>query len=50
MSGGFSPSLQELLPEFEKTAGITVTPARGASQGNGPNTIGSQLEVSLRTC
>jgi molybdate transport system substrate-binding protein len=42
MSGRFSASLQELLPEFEKTAGITVTTARGA-QGNGPNTIGSQL-------
>jgi molybdate transport system substrate-binding protein len=42
-SGGFSAALQELLPEFEKTTGITVTTARGASQGNGPNTIGAQL-------
>jgi molybdate transport system substrate-binding protein len=42
-SGGFSAALQELLPEFEKTTGITVTTARGASQGNGPNTIGTQL-------
>ena len=42
-SGGFSVALQELLPEFEKTTGITVTTARGPSQGNGPNTIGAQL-------
>ena len=42
-SGGFSAAFQELLPEFEKTTGITVTAARGSSQGNGPNTIGAQL-------
>ena len=42
-SGGFSAPFQELLPEFEKTTGITVTAARGSSQGNGPNTIGAQL-------
>src|SRR5262249_24655090 len=28
---------------FEKTTGITVTTARGASQGDGPTTIGAQL-------
>jgi molybdate transport system substrate-binding protein len=42
-SGGFSAAWQDLAPEFEKTTGITVTTARGASQGNGPNTIGAQL-------
>ena len=42
-SGGFSAALQELVPDFEKTTGITVTIARGASQGSGPNTIGAQL-------
>jgi molybdate transport system substrate-binding protein len=42
-SGGFSAALQELVPEFEKTTGITVTTASGASQGDGPNTIGAQL-------
>jgi molybdate transport system substrate-binding protein len=42
-SGGFSAALQELLPEFEKTTGITVTTANGASQGDGPSTIGAQL-------
>jgi molybdate transport system substrate-binding protein len=43
MSGGFSAAYQELLPEFQHTTGITVTTARGASQGEGPNTIGAQL-------
>jgi molybdate transport system substrate-binding protein len=43
MSGGFSAAYRELLPEFEKTTGITVTTATGASQGEGPNTIGAQL-------
>ena len=43
MSGGFSAAYQELLPQFEKTTGITVTTATGASQGDGPNTIRAQL-------
>jgi len=43
ISGGFSAAYQELLPEFQNTSGITVTTARGASQGDGPNTIGAQL-------
>jgi molybdate transport system substrate-binding protein len=43
ISGGFTPAYQELLPEFERTTGITVTTASGASQGSGPNTIGAQL-------
>jgi molybdate transport system substrate-binding protein len=42
-SGGFSAPFQDLLPEFQKTTGITVTTTRGASQGSGPNTIGAQL-------
>ncbi len=43
ISGGFSAAYQELLPQFEKSTGITVTTARGASQGDGPTTIGAQL-------
>jgi molybdate transport system substrate-binding protein len=43
MSGGFSAAYQELLLQFQNTTGITVTTARGASQGDGPNTIGAQL-------
>ena len=42
-SGGFAAVLEEILPEFQKTTGITVATARGSSQGNGPNTIGAQL-------
>jgi hypothetical protein len=37
ISGGFSAPYQELLPQFEKSTGITVTTARGASGGSGPN-------------
>jgi molybdate transport system substrate-binding protein len=43
MSGGFAAAYQEILPEFEKSSGVTVTTARGQSQGNGPNAIGAQL-------
>jgi molybdate transport system substrate-binding protein len=43
LSGGFSAAYREVLPEFEQTSGIKVTTATGASQGNGPNTIGAQL-------
>jgi molybdate transport system substrate-binding protein len=43
-SGGFSAALRELVPEFEKTTGITVTTAIGKSQGSGPDTISTQLD------
>jgi molybdate transport system substrate-binding protein len=43
LSGGFTAAYKEALPDFEKTSGIKVTTANGASQGNGPNTIGAQL-------
>jgi molybdate transport system substrate-binding protein len=43
LSGGFTAAYKEALPEFEKTSGIKVTTTNGASQGNGPNTIGAQL-------
>jgi molybdate transport system substrate-binding protein len=43
ISGGFSAAFAKLLPEFEKSSGVTVTTATGGSQGNGPNTIGNQL-------
>jgi molybdate transport system substrate-binding protein len=42
-SGGFAAAFEEILPDFEKAAGITVTTGRGPSQGKGPNTIGAQL-------
>ena len=43
MSGGFAAAYQDIQPEFEKATGITVTTARGQSQGGGPNAIGAQL-------
>jgi molybdate transport system substrate-binding protein len=43
ISGGFAAAYREVLPEFERTTGITVTTASGASQGIGPDTIGALL-------
>ena len=43
VSGGFASAYQEIVPQFEKSTGTTVSTVRGASQGNGPNTIGAQL-------
>jgi molybdate transport system substrate-binding protein len=43
MSGGFTPPYKVVLPEFERSTGITVTTASGASQGKGPETIAAQL-------
>jgi molybdate transport system substrate-binding protein len=44
ISGGFSLAYKQVLPEFERSTGITVTTLSGASQGTGPKTIKSQLE------
>ena len=43
ISGGFSTALQQVLPEFERSTGVTVTTLSGASQGKGPETIAAQL-------
>ena len=43
-SGGFSLAYHQVLPEFERSTGTTVTTLSGASQGTGPKTIKSQLE------
>jgi molybdate transport system substrate-binding protein len=43
ISGGFSGAYNKLLPEFERASGLRVTTGSGASQGNGPQTIGAQL-------
>jgi molybdate transport system substrate-binding protein len=48
MSGGFAAAYQEILPEFEKTSGITVTTARGQSQGSAATAIGAQLRRGVR--
>ena len=48
ISGGFSAAYQELLPQFEKSTGITVTTTRGASQGGpGPISIETELRGGL---
>ena len=47
ISGGFSAPYQELVSQFEKSTGITVTTARGASEGSGPSgpiTISAELQ------
>lgn len=46
-SGGFSAAFDELLPQFEKSSGITVITERAASQGDGPNTIRAKLRAGL---
>jgi len=43
ISGGFTAAYRDLLPEFERSSGITVTTTSGGSVGNGPNTIGAQV-------
>src|SRR5712672_2935760 len=42
-SGGFAAPLREMLPEFEKSTGISVEVTLGKSQGSGPDTIAAQL-------
>ena len=49
MSGGFATAYRQLLPEFERTTGIRVITATGASQGSGPDTIGGQLRRGVAT-
>jgi molybdate transport system substrate-binding protein len=44
ISGGFSGAYKQVLPEFEKTTGITVSTGSGASQGTGQQTIAAQLQ------
>ena len=46
ISGGFSAPYQELLPQFEKSTGITISTTRGASEGDGrdgPISIDAEL-------
>lgn len=48
MSGGFTNPYKLLLPEFERTSGVSVKTLSGASQGNGSQTIKAQLEGGLK--
>ena len=43
MSNGFKAAYTDILPDFEKQTGISVTTTAGPSQGDAPNTIGAQL-------
>jgi molybdate transport system substrate-binding protein len=43
ISGGFSGPYEQLVPQFERTTGITVATGSGSSQGKGPQTIAAQL-------
>ena len=47
ISGGFSGPYQQMLPQFEKMTGVTVTTLSGASQGSGPKTIKAQLDKGV---
>jgi molybdate transport system substrate-binding protein len=48
ISGGFSLAYRAVLPEFERTTGISVATGSAASQGTGPNTMKAQLERGVR--
>ena len=47
ISGGFQGPYSAMLPEFQKSTGITVTTKSGASQGSGPKTIKAQLATGV---
>lgn len=47
ISGGFNGAYDQLLPEFERTTGISVATGSGSSQGTGPTTIAAQLARGL---
>ena len=47
ISGGFQGPYTAMLPEFQKSTGITVTTKSGASQGSGPKTIKAQLATGV---
>jgi molybdate transport system substrate-binding protein len=43
ISGGFSGPYEQLVTQFERTAGTQVKTGSGSSQGTGPQTIAAQL-------
>ncbi|NEU95212.1 ABC transporter substrate-binding protein [Bradyrhizobium sp. UFLA 03-164] len=48
ISGGFAAVYREVLPEFERSAGIKVETGSGASEGIGPKTIRHQLANGIK--
>jgi molybdate transport system substrate-binding protein len=43
VSGGFTPPYRAMIAQFQTNSGVRVSTTGGASQGDGPNTIGAQL-------
>jgi molybdate transport system substrate-binding protein len=48
MSGGFSGPYERLVPDLERSTGVKVSTASGASQGTGPQTIRAQLAAGAQ--
>ena len=48
MSAGFKAAYDDILPGFEKKTGVFVTTSLGASQGDGPDTIGAKLRRGVQ--
>jgi molybdate transport system substrate-binding protein len=48
MSNGFKAAYLDLLPDFEKQTGISVTTSDGPSQGDSPDSIGAQLSRGVQ--
>lgn len=48
ISGGFAAVYRDVLPEFERSTGITVETGSGASEGTGPKTIRHQLAKGVK--
>ena len=44
ISSGFKAAYQELVPEFERKAGLTLVSAYGASMGDAPDAIPNRLQ------
>jgi molybdate transport system substrate-binding protein len=48
MSNGFKAAYLDLLPDFEKRTGVSVTTSNGPSQGDSPDAIGAQLRRGVQ--
>ncbi len=46
ISGGFALAYAAVLPDFERETGLKVRTLSGASQGQGPRTIGTSSRTA----